>query len=281
MTQTDIRRKPSPIARQRSAPARQDGDAWRPYVALRRGTLRGLADAHGLTYFAKPGIFGATDRGDGMGGGVWALAPGVRRALARTLDTASPDWVALTEPAQELVPVVTDHGYVVVQSVLAMGMLSLAAVPAIPLPPTVTMQPVDVHGTEDTISVEEALLVDVLHGGTDAASARRDLPLEAEALRGLPGVTMLAAVDTGGSCVATAGTRVVGKSALVSAVATIPQYRRRGIAAALTAAALEAARQAGAVRAFLDASSGEGVYARLGFRPIGMVTRCHRAPLEP
>jgi GNAT superfamily N-acetyltransferase len=215
-----------------------------------------------------------------MGGGVWALAPDVRRPLARTLDASSPDWVALTEPARELVPVVTDHGYVVVQSVLAMGMLSLADLPEIPLPPHVTLQPVDVHGSADSISVEEALLVDVLHGGTDAASARRDLPLEAEALRGLPGITLLAAVDEGGSCVATAGTRVVGRSALVSAVATIPQYRRRGIAAALTAAALDAARRAGAVRAFLDASAGESVYERLGFRPIGMVTRCHRAPLE-
>jgi GNAT superfamily N-acetyltransferase len=249
-------------------------------VQLRRGALRGLARARGLTYFTKPGMFGAMDRAEGAGGGLWALGPDVGRPLRRALDTGAPDWVALTEPAAALVPVVTDHGYVVVQSVLAMAMRSLSELPEIPLPPTVSLQPVDVHGGPDSISLEEALLVDVLHGGTDAASARRDLPLEAEALRELPGITLLAAVDEGGSCVATAGTRVVGRSALVSAVATIPQYRRRGIAAALTAAALRAARETGAVRAFLDASAGESVYARLGFTPIGTVTRCHRAPLD-
>ena len=120
----------------------------------------------------------------------------------------------------------------------------------------------------------------MLHGSTDAASTRRDLPLEADALRMLPGIALVAAVDAGGNCIATAGTRVVGRSALVSAVATIPQYRRRGIAAALTTAALRAARQAGAMRAFLDAYGGENVYGRLGFRPIGTVTRCERAPVE-
>ena len=63
-------------------------------------------------------------------------------------------------------------------------------------------------------------------------------------------------------------------------MATIPQYRRQGIAAALTAAALRVAREAGAVQAFLDASDGKSVYTRLGFTTIGTVTRCERAPLE-
>jgi GNAT superfamily N-acetyltransferase len=197
--------------------------------------------------------------------------------LTRALDVGSPDWVALTEPALTLLPLVRDHGCDLVHSVLAMGMPSLARLPDLPLPPNVVVQPVNLTGAEESISLEEALLVDMLHGGTDATSARRDLPLEADALRLLPGISLLAAVDDGGSCVATAGTRIVGRTALVSAVATIPQYRRRGIAAGLTAAALSAAREEGATRAFLDASDGESVYARLGFQPLGLVTRCERA----
>jgi GNAT superfamily N-acetyltransferase len=200
--------------------------------------------------------------------------------LTRALDRGSAHWVALAEPASELLPLVTDRGYLVAHTVLALGMFSLAELPELPLPPSVSLQPVDVYEREDSISLEEALLVDVLHGSTHAASARRDLPQEADSLRHLPGITLVAAVDAGGSCVATAGTRVVGRSALVSAVATIPQYRRQGIAAALTSAALRAAREAGARRAFLDAYDGRSVYARLGFQPIGMVTRCERAPVE-
>ncbi|MBK5308192.1 MAG: GNAT family N-acetyltransferase [Frankiaceae bacterium] len=184
----------------------------------------------------------------------------------------------MTEPATSLLPVVRDSGCVVTYSVLAMQLPTLASLPEVPLPPAVSVQTVDVHDEGAAMSVEEALLVDVMHGGTDAASSRRDLPLEADALRHMPGVTLVAAVDAGGSCIATAGTRVVGRSALVSAVATIPEFRGRGIAAALTTAALRAARDAGARRAFLDASNGASVYARLGFAPIGRVTRCEREP---
>ncbi|MDX6196969.1 MAG: Acetyltransferase domain [Actinomycetota bacterium] len=211
---------------------------------------------------------------------MWTLRADVAGDLARVLDTSSPAWIALTDPGTELIALARDRGCDVVHTVRAMGRDTLTRLPDLPLPPTVSMQRVDLQGGVGAISVEEALLVDVLHGGGDASSVRRDLPLEADALRLLPGVTLLAAVDRGGSCVATAGTRVVGRSALVSAVATIPQYRRQGIAAALTAAALRAAERAGARRAFLDATDGEGVYTRVGFAPLGLVTRCERAPAE-
>jgi GNAT superfamily N-acetyltransferase len=247
---------------------------------MRRRALRELARVSGLSYFTAPGIFGATSPTGGPGGGVWALAPHVEKPLTHALETSAPDWVALTEPAADLVSLVTERGCAVMHSVPAMGLLSLSALPDLPLPPGVTLQRVGVREAEDSISLEEALLVDVLHGSSDATSAHRDLPLEADALRLLPGITLLTAVDAGGNCVATAGTRVVGSSALVSAVATIPQYRRRGIAAALTSAALRAARQAGATRAFLDSYGGASVYARLGFQPIGTVTRCERPATE-
>ena len=254
-------------------------DSWRPYVQLRRRTLRELGTARGLRYYTAPGLFGATDAAGGAGGGVWVLRPDVARPLTRTLETGSPDWVALTEPAAELLPLVRERGCEVAYSMTSMVLPALSGLPDLPLPAGVALQTIDVHGAGGAISVEEALLVDVLHGGVDAASARRDLPLEADALRGMPGVTLVAAVDSGGSCIATAGARVVGRSALVCAVATIPEFRRRGIAASLTAAALRAARAVGATRAFLDASDGGSLYTRIGFRPIGTVIRCERRPL--
>jgi GNAT superfamily N-acetyltransferase len=259
------------------APPTHHGDGWQAYVELRRAALHELAVTRGLRYSASDGIFWATAP-SGPGGGIWATSADVAADLAQVLEQSAPDWVALTEPAAPLIPLAQQHGCVVVQSARAMRLATLAELPELPLPAAITVQQVDVEENPEGISLEEALLVDALYGSGDAASVHRDLPLEASALRELPGVTLLTAVDAGGSCVATAGTRVVGTAALVSAVATIPQYRRQGIAAALTAAALQAAREAGAMQAFLDASAGESVYSRLGFVALGTVTRCERAP---
>jgi GNAT superfamily N-acetyltransferase len=259
------------------APATRPGDGWQAYVELRREALRELAVTRGLSYSASEGLFWATSPGE-AGGGIWATSADVGPDLAQVLERSAPDWVALTEPAAALIPLARQHGCAVVQSASAMQLTSLAALPDLPLPPSVTVHRVDVEENPESITLEEALLVDALYGSGDAASVHRDLPLEASALRELPGVTLLTAVDAGGSCVATAGTRVVGSAALVSAVATIPQYRRQGIAAAHTTAALQAAREAGATQAFLDASAGESVYTRLGFVALGTVTRCERAP---
>ena len=61
-------------------------------------------------------------------------------------------------------------------------------------------------------------------------------------------------------------------------VATLPSYRRRGIGTAITAATLQAAAEAGAREAFLDASpAGVGIYRRLGFAEIGPVCWCERS----
>ena len=248
-------------------------------MELRREALQELAGTRGLTYAEAEGIFWATTPDGSAGGGIWATRPDAATTLRRVLEASSPDWVALTEPAAELLPYIQDRGCDVIQSVQAMALSSLSELPDLPLPPAVTVRPVDIEEHPEGISLEEALLVDALYGSGDAALVHRDLPLEADALRELPGVSLLAAVDAGGSCVATAGTRVVGRSALVSAVATIPQYRRQGIAAALTAAALRVAREAGAVQAFLDAVDGRSVYSRLGFTTIGTVTRCERPAL--
>lgn len=56
-------------------------------------------------------------------------------------------------------------------------------------------------------------------------------------------------------------------------VSTRPEFRRRGIGTAMTLAALNAARAEGMAYAALQASpEGQGLYARLGFYPFGVIT---------
>ena len=76
-----------------------------------------------------------------------------------------------------------------------------------------------------------------------------------------------------GRPVATVGVIEAAGAAGVYYVATLPEARRRGIAAALTREALRAARDSGVTVGILQASSmGQPVYERLGFRVVGQVT---------
>ncbi|MCW2992127.1 MAG: acetyltransferase [Solirubrobacterales bacterium] len=66
-------------------------------------------------------------------------------------------------------------------------------------------------------------------------------------------------------------TPIVAGTTEVGGVATPPEFRRRGIAAAVTAAALEAAFAAGAELAWLSAASDDShrIYDRMGFEVAG------------
>jgi ribosomal-protein-alanine N-acetyltransferase len=68
--------------------------------------------------------------------------------------------------------------------------------------------------------------------------------------------------------------RVAAEEMEVLTLAVDPQVRRRGVAKALIAAALGAARQAGAAEAFLevavDNDAAAALYAGLGFRRAGL-----------
>lgn len=261
----------------RGPTAGQVVDSWRPYFDLRRNALRDLAHQRGLQYFGRPGFFGALPRyRSEAGGGLWALGPDAEQPLTAALRSAEPDWVALAEPALPLLPVVLEQGLTTARTFRAMALTDLSSLPPAEPPPTVVLQRVELADLADGVSLEEALLVDVLHGDTDALSAPRDLPSEVGMLRRLQGISLHAAVDAGGNCVGTAGCRVIGGSALICAVATIPAYRQRGIATALTLAAIDGARRTGARRAFLDASAGDSMYALMGFTALGTVVRCER-----
>jgi ribosomal protein S18 acetylase RimI-like enzyme len=101
----------------------------------------------------------------------------------------------------------------------------------------------------------------------------------ADYLRSLPQTTRLfAAVDDTGAVRATSGSGVFGREASVLFVNTDPSWRGRGVARAMTATALRAARTGGARRASLVATeAGTSLYRRLGFESAGRMTRFFRA----
>jgi GNAT superfamily N-acetyltransferase len=145
------------------------------------------------------------------------------------------------------------------KAVTAMVCRDLRTVPDITLPSGLTLRPVQ----DLPAAAAVAMGADPTIGG----------PLEAfvEYLRSLGGtVQLLEAVDGDGVVRATSGTRVFGTEASVFFVNTDPDWQRRGIGRAMTAAALHAARDLGASRACLDASdAGARIYLSLGFESAG------------
>jgi GNAT superfamily N-acetyltransferase len=77
------------------------------------------------------------------------------------------------------------------------------------------------------------------------------------------------AADLDGQTVATAVADVNGDCAWIYSVATVGAYRRRGLGAAVTVAAMDAARADGADAVFLMSSPmGLGIYRDLGFHQL-------------
>ena len=82
-----------------------------------------------------------------------------------------------------------------------------------------------------------------------------------------------------GRAVATAGVFHGREAAEIQHIATEQSHRRRGIGTAITAAALDLARQEGRRYGVLTASpDGEKIYERLGFQTVATVRRFFAAP---
>lgn len=156
----------------------------------------------------------------------------------------------------------------------AMICRDLETLPAVALPGGLTLRPVRRLAGDAPGGVPLAEAVAAASRGDPATTNPRAL---ADHLRSLPvAFSLWVAVDDEGVVRATSGSAAFGAAATVIFVNTDPDWRRRGIAQAMTAAALRVAKQAGARLAGLDASdAGSELYLRLGFEAATRVTRFH------
>lgn len=253
--------------------------AWDEYVAFRRRALHRMADLAGLERVDEPGLVGAVAANGGPArGGVLVLRTDAGPALLEVLRHGSPQWIGLPDPHPALLTLLAEQGWAVDQVHQAMSLSSLDALRTVRMPAGMEAVEVAVRPGRPGFPLVTALEVELAHSRDEATAPARDLELEARLLRELS-VRFFAAVTDHGACVGTAGSRVVDASALVAAVATVPEYRRRGLGTAMTCRALEAAREDGALDAFLDATpAGASIYRRLGFTDLGPVTYCERPP---
>jgi len=156
------------------------------------------------------------------------------------------------------------------ESLTAMVCRDLAAVPDVALPEGVGLHPVSLDpggadGSVDLVAVT-AMVVQA-----DPAAVGENPEHMAASLRAVrPAPVFLAAVDSSGAVRATSGCRVFGHDASILFINTHQDWRRRGIGRSMTAAALHAARSAGATCAGLDATSaGASIYLSVGFESAG------------
>ncbi|HEX2294548.1 MAG TPA: GNAT family N-acetyltransferase [Actinomycetota bacterium] len=93
-------------------------------------------------------------------------------------------------------------------------------------------------------------------------------PAATEQVLSVPGVRSYVGLADGEPVSTAVGVTCGGATAIL-AVATLPRYRRRGFAAAVTARAVSDGFAAGARWAWLQAApAATGMYERLGFRPV-------------
>ena len=251
---------------------------WDAYVAFRRRALARLAALADLELLDEPGLIGAVSPARGARGGLLLTHELTPDRLDAVLHQGRPQWVAVLPRAEAMVAAVTQHGWDVVEQRYAMALPDLTQVREVPMPSDITVQPVALHRGASGYPLDAALRLAVEYGEKAAPAAFRDLELEARLLRKLSGIQFFAATTEDGSCVGTAGSRVVDRSALIASVATYPTARKRGIGTAMTAVALRAAAEAGAVEAYLDSTeAGRGIYRRLGFVEVGPIRYCERS----
>lgn len=192
--------------------------------------------------------------------------------LATMLTGARAGMIRVSAPAERSARLVTEQLGWSSNTATAMVSDDLSNLPAPTLPDDLTLQRVQ-RSAEDAPGVP---LADAVAAAMAATSSIKNPPeVFAEYLRSLPPTfRLLAAVDTEGRVRATSGFGVFGRYATVIFVNTDPDWRGRGIGQAMTSHALEAARQAGADYAALDASTaGRSIYLRLGFDDAGTLTR--------
>ncbi|WP_284349165.1 GNAT family N-acetyltransferase [Roseisolibacter agri] len=194
----------------------------------------------------------------------------VRAAVAHFRDAGRPFswWVRPEDRPQALGALLEAEGLAAAESEVVMACDDLAALAEVAVPGGLT-----IVRARDARTLADFATVNAENWSPPDAHVVRFYERAASALLadGSPQRFHVAYLD--GVPVATAEVTLAGGSAGVFNVATRTAFRRRGIGGAVTAHALRDAHVAGARRGVLEASAdGAGVYARLGFRAMGMVT---------
>lgn len=251
--------------------------SWDGYIRFRVRAMERLAALTGGTLVQEPDLVALVSPEHGSRGGLLLTGPVPEQRIDEVLRHGSPQWVALLPGAQSLADAVAARGWDQQDERITMATHDLASVPRPSLPEGVELHQVAVRQGAEGFPLEAAVRLYTLYDEPTPA-ALRDLEIEAQLVRRLSGISLFAAVTVDGSCVGTAGSRVVDGDAWIAAVATAPHARDRGIGTAMTATALHAAARDGARQAYLDATAiAISIYRRLGLSQIGPVRWCERS----
>jgi len=179
--------------------------------------------------------------------------PGALARLERMYSEAGqPHWGVWTGPADR-------------EASVALGAAGLV------LDSTPVLMAAEIESVDMTGSVEPAKPVDLDAVGRINDAAYGYPPTMANAVAGPPPPGVHATgVHRDGELAAVTVVLDVGDDAFVTFVATLPEQRAQGLASGLIREALAQAQQRGRTTTSLQASKlGQGIYARLGYRPLG------------
>ena len=151
----------------------------------------------------------------------------------------------------------------------AMGLEMVATRPAMAIPvgdvvPAQVPEGVEIARVNDPELLADLVEVEVGAFETDRAVAEG---LLAPSQLALPNVRLYAAIADG-RAVAQAVTNTQGGAVGVFGVATLPEYRRRGIGTAITAFAIDDVRGEADLVWLQSTDMGRPLYERMGFRPV-------------